>query len=66
MLHLVLVILSLIANPAAGELYRFPALYSFLEVILMSKLPRSPSRTTTGFAFSILDRAIRENFADRL
>ena len=31
----------------------------------MSKLPRSPSRTTTGFAFSIIDRAIRENFADR-
>lgn len=31
----------------------------------MSKLPKSPSRTTTGFAFSILDRAIRENFADR-
>ena len=31
----------------------------------MSKLPRSPSRTTTGFAFSVLDRAIRENFADR-
>ena len=29
------------------------------------KLPKSPSRTTTGFAFSILERAIRESFAER-
>jgi hypothetical protein len=31
----------------------------------MKELPRSPSRTTTGFAFSILDRAIREGFSER-
>ncbi|KAA3644150.1 MAG: HNH endonuclease [Chloroflexi bacterium] len=31
----------------------------------MKRLPRSPSRTTAGFAFSILNRAIKEGFADR-
>jgi len=31
----------------------------------MTKLPQAPGRTTTGFAFSILDRAVREGFADR-
>jgi hypothetical protein len=31
----------------------------------LKKLPNTPVRTTTGFAFSILDRAIRESFANR-
>lgn len=31
----------------------------------MSRYPRVPDRTTTGFAFSILDRAIREGLASR-
>jgi len=31
----------------------------------VKELPLTPSRTTTGFAFSILDRAIREGIANR-
>lgn len=31
----------------------------------MKKLPRVPSRTTLGFAFSILDRAVREGLLER-
>ena len=31
----------------------------------MTKLPLPPSRTTTGFAFSIVDRSIREGVAER-
>lgn len=29
------------------------------------KLPRVPARTTTGFAFSMVDRALRERLAER-
>jgi len=35
------------------------------ELPVVKDLPLSPSRTTTGFAFSILDRAIREGIARR-